>query len=350
MKEASPIKQPPYRIPYAYREEVKQELKEMLNAGIIEESNSEWASPIVLVRKKDKSLRLCVGYRRLNAVSEMEPYPMPRIEDLLDRLGRARFLTTLDLAKGYWQVKMKKSARDKTTFVTPYGLYQFTRMPFALSGAPGTFQRLMDKVLKGHESYSAAYLDDVIIYSGNWEDHIKHVAAVLQSLHEAGLTAMHTKCQFGKAECVYLGHRVGQGKIIPERSKIEAVRDFAIPTTKKEVRIFLGLAGYYRRFVKNFSTLAAPLSDLVRRNRPNQVQWGNEHNEAFQRIKELLCEQPILRCPDFTRMFILQTDASERGIGVVLSQRDDDGTELISAKSCSPVKNATQRSRRNVCQ
>ena len=197
-------------------------------------------------------------------------------------------------------------------------------MPFGLSGAPGNFQRLMDK---GHESYSAAYLDDVIIYSGNWEAHIKHVAAVLQSLQEAGLTARHTKCQFGKAECIYLGHRVGQGKIIPERSKIEAVRDFAIPTTKKEVRIFLGLAGYYRRFVKNFSTLAAPLSDLVRRNRPNQVQWGSEHNEAFQRIKELLHEQPILRCPDFTKMFILQTDASERGIGVVLSQKDDDGTD-----------------------
>ena len=200
-------------------------------------------------------------------------------------------------------------------------------MPFGLNGAPSTFQRLIDKVLKGLDSYCAAYLDDVIIYSGNWEDHIKHVAAVLQSLQEAGLTVKCSKCQFCKAECVYLGHRVGQGKIIPERSKIEAVRDFAIPTTKKEVRIFLGLAGYYRRFIKNFSTLAAPLSDLVKRNRPNQVQWGNEHNEAFQRIKELLCEQPILQCPDFTKVFILQTDASERGIGVVLSQRDDDGTD-----------------------
>ena len=141
-------------------------------------------------------------------------------------------------------------------------------MPFELCGAPGTFQQLIDNVLKGHESYSAAYLDDIIIYSGNWEDHIKHVAAVLQSLQEAGQTVKRSKCQFGKAECVYLGYRVGQGKIIPERSKIEAVRDFAIPTTKKEVRIFLGLAGYYRRFVKNFSTLAAPLSDLVKRNRP----------------------------------------------------------------------------------
>ena len=164
---------------------------------------------------------------------------------------------------------MKKSARDKTAFVTPYGLYQFTRMHFGLSGEPGTFQQLMDKVLKWHESNSAAYLDDIIIYySRNWEDHIKHIAAVLQSLQEAGLTAKRTKCQFGKAKCIYLGHRVGQGKIIPERSKIEAVRDFAIPTTKKEVRIFLGLAGYYHRFVKNFSTLAAPLSGLVKRKSP----------------------------------------------------------------------------------
>ena len=299
----------------------------MLNAGNIEELTSEWASPIVLVRKKDKSLRICVDYRKLNAVSQMEPYPMPRIEELLDRLGKASYLTTLDLAKGYWQVPVKESARDKTAFITPFRLYQFTRMPFGFSGAPGTFQRLMDRVLRGHEEYAAAYLDDVIIHSETWEDHVQHVTSVLEGLRTAGLTAKRSKCQFGKSECIYLGHRVGQGKVIPEQSKVEAVTNFAVPSMKKEVRVFLGLAGYYRKFIKDFSIIAAPLTDLMKRNPPNHIQWNEDLDGAFRKIKDFLCQQPILRSSDFKRTFVLQTDASERGIGVVLSQRDEEGTD-----------------------
>ena len=327
VKNSMPVRQPAYRIPYAYKEEVRKELREMLEAGVIEESKSEWASPIVLVRKKDKTLRLCVDYRRLNTVSEFEAYPMPRIEDLLDSLGKARFLTTLDLAKGYWQVPVQESARDKTAFITPFGLFQFTRMPFGLSGAPATFQRLMDRVLRGHENYAAAYLDDLVIHSETWEDHLEHISAVLMALREAGLTAKLRKCQFAKAECVYLGHRVGQGKIVPEQSKIDAVQRFPVPTTKKHVRVFLGLAGYYRKFIQNFSEITAPLSDLVKRNRPNQIQWNEKLDQAFKKVKELLCKKPVLRSPDFQRPFLLQTDASEQGIGVVLSQREEDGTD-----------------------
>ena len=296
----------------------------MLEAGVIEESKSEWASPIVLVRKEDKALRLCVDYLKLNAVSEFEAYPMPRIEDLLDSLGKAQFLTTLDLAKGYWQVPGKESAKDKTTFITPFGLFQFTRMPFRLIGAPATFQCLMDRVLQGHENYmyAAAYLVDLVIHSETWKDHLEHISAVLMALREGGLTAKLRKCQFAKAECVYLGHRVGQGKIVPEQSKIDAVQKFSVPTTKKHVHVSLGLAGYYRKFIQNFSEITAPLSDLVKCNRPNQLQWNEKLDQAFKKAKELLCKKPVLQSPDFQRPFLLQTDASEQGIGVVLTIGD----------------------------
>ena len=218
----------------------------------------------------------------------------------------------------------KESARDKTVFNTPSGLFQFTRMPFRLSGAPATFQRLMDRVLQGHENYmyAAAYLDDLVIHSETWEDHLEHISAVLMALREAGITTKLRKCQFTKAECVYLGHRVGQGKIVPEQSKIDAVQRFPVPTTKKHIRVFLGLAGYYRKFIQNFSEITAPLSDLV-----NQIKWNEKLDQAFKKVKELLCKKSVLQSPDFQRPFLLQTDASEQGIGVVLSQKEEDGTD-----------------------
>ena len=279
------------------------------------------------MRKRDKTLCLCVDYHKLNAVSQLEAYPMPRIEDLLDQLGKAKFLTTLDLGKGYWQIPVKQSARDKTAFVTPFGLYQFTRMPFGLSGAPGTFQRLMDKVLRGHHEYAAAYLDDIIIHSESWEDHIKHITVVLNSLMKAGLTAKPSKCQFGRDEIVYLGHRVERGRVQPEQSKIKAIQDFPKPATKKQVRAFLGLAGYYWKFIKNFSEVTAPLSDMVKQSQPSQVTWNENLERAFCKVKDLLCDEPVLQCPNFDKTLTLQTDASNRDVGAVLSQKDEDGTD-----------------------
>ena len=176
---ARPVKLPPYRLPHAHKETVQQEIDEMLESGIIEPSQSEWSAPIVLVKKKDGTLRLCVDYRRLNSVSKSDAYPMPRIDDLIDQLGKAQYLTTLDLTRGYWQVPVAADVRHKTTFVTPFGLYQFTVMPFGLQGAPATFQRLMDQVLRGVGDFEAAYLDDTVIFSETWEDHLTHVHSVL---------------------------------------------------------------------------------------------------------------------------------------------------------------------------
>ena len=169
-----PVRLPPYRLPYAYRDAVKAEIEDMLKHGVIEESHSEWSAPIVLVKKKDGTLRLCVDYCQLNSISVMDAYPMPRIDELIDRLGQAKFISTMDLNRGYWQVPMAEEAKAKTAFVTPFGLFQFNVMPFGLQGAPVTFQRLMDRVIQGLQDYTAAYLDDLIIFSTCWTDHLKH--------------------------------------------------------------------------------------------------------------------------------------------------------------------------------
>ena len=327
--DAAPVKLPPYRVPHAYRirTQVKQELDEMLEAGIIEPSNSNWSAPMIVVTRQDRPIRLCVDYRRLNTVSKMDAYPMPRIDDLIDGLGKAKYISTIDLTRGYWQVPLSQESREKSAFATPYGLFQFNVMPFGLQGAPATFQRLVDKVLQGCEEYADAYFDDVIDFSETWKAHLVHLREVLTRLRAANLTLRGRKCKFGVSECVYLGHRVGNGMIQPEQSKVDAVRNMVRPGTKKQVRKFLGLTGYYRRFIPNYATIAAPLSDLTRKSLPKSVIWTVECERAFQQIKDCLCSSPVLYNPDFDREFFVQTDASDRGCGAVLGQTDQDGCE-----------------------
>ena len=319
--EASPVRLVLYRIPHALRENVHQELKEMLEHGIIEHSSSDWASPLVIVRM-DSSLRLCVDYRRLN--SKADAYPMPRVDDLINLVAGSPYITTLDLTKGYWQVPVAREDREKTAFTTPFGLYQFTRMPFGLQGAPTTFQRMVDKILN---EFAGAYIDDVIVYSKTWGAHLQQLEAVLGKIQEAGLTVKRKKCQFGMAKCGYLGHVIGSGKVCPESAKIEAVRKFEQPKTKTRVRSFLGLTVYYRKFIPDYATLAAPLTDLTRKTKPNQVAWTPECAAAFDQLKDSLCASPVLKSPDWNKPFILQTDASDRGVGAVLSQSEDDGND-----------------------
>ena len=199
-------------------------------------------------------------------------------------------------------------------------------MPFGLQGAPATFQRLIDRVLKGMESYAAAYLDDLVIHSRTWAKHLAQVRSVLQRLREAGLTAKPSKCQFGMAQCVYLGHIVGNGMVQPERGKLQGVEAFSNAKTKKEVRFFLGLTGYYRKFIPDYASIAASLTDFTKKTSPNQVLWNERCEAAFKRLKDLLCSAPVLQSPDFERDFVLQTDASD-GVGAVLSQVDDTGAD-----------------------
>ncbi|MGH0125953.1 UNVERIFIED_CONTAM: hypothetical protein FKN15_025173 [Acipenser sinensis] len=313
----------PYRVPETRRSAIREEVKEMLEAGVIEESTSEWSSPIVMVPKPDGKWRFCNDFRKVNDVSKFDAYPMPRIDELLESIGKARYISTLDLAKGYWQIPLSPGSKEKTAFSTPDGLYQYTVMPFGLHGAPATFQRLMDKILRPHREYAAAYLDDVVIQSEDWEGHLPRVQAVLNSIHKAGLTANPEKCTLGMEEAKYLGYVVGRGMIRPQESKVEAIKNWPRPINKKQVRAFLGIAGYYRRFVPDFATIAFPLTELTRNRCPLMVKWSPEAEKAFTTLKEALCSSPVLVVPDFSKEFLVQTDASEVGLGAVLSQEVD---------------------------
>ena len=312
-----------YRIPESKREAVRAEVRKMLELGVIEESHSQWCSPIVLVPKPDGSIRFCNDFRKLNEVSKFDAYPMPRVDELVERLAKDRFFTTLDLTKGYWQIPLTKHAREKTAFATPDGLFQYRIMPFGLHGAPATFQRLMDKLLRPHTEYAAAYLDDVIIHSPDWESHLDKVQAVLDTLRRAGLTANPSKCALGLAEARYLGYLVGRGLVKPQMNKIGAIQSWPRPLRKKQVRAFLGIVGYYRRFIPHFATRAAPLTDLIKARSSDTVKWNSKAEEAFAGLRAALCAQPVLVAPDFGKEFFLQTDASEVGLGAVLSQNVD---------------------------
>ena len=314
------VRQRPYRIPPALKENVIKELTELLENGVIEESTSDWASPIVVVKKKDGSNRICVDYRKLNAQTKFDAYPMPRIDEMLDAVGKSQYLTTLDLSKGYWQVPMDDADKEKTAFTSPLGLLQFTVMPFGLSGAPATFQRLMDKILRGTEDYAGVYLDDIIVYGDTWNSHLKNIRVILQRIKDAGLTIKLKKCSFGMSECTYLGHQIGRGGVRPEETKMKAIQEMPIPQTKKEVRSFLGLVGYYRRFIPHFATKAEPLTSLTKKGLPEKIHWNESADQAFQTLKTSLTHSVMLHNPDYSQVFQLQTDASDVGVGAVLSQ------------------------------
>ena len=326
---AKPIRQRPYRLPWVHRDAVKKELDMMLKHGIIEESSSEWAQPIVVVPKKGSSeVRLCIDFRKVNQVAKLDSYPLPRNEDLIDKMAQAKYISTMDLSRGYWQIPLTDESKDKTAFTTPFGLWQFVTMPFGLADAQATCQRLVDtKLIRGLEDHAAAYVDDLTVFSMSWEEHLVHLQDMLERLRDAGLTVKPKKCKFGMKETEYLGHVVGNGVVKPCQSKTEAVKKFQVPETKKQVRSFLGLAGYYRKFIKNFSDLAAPLTNLTKKREPQKVKWTQECDQAFRQLKEVLCNKPVLKAPDFTKEFRLQTDASEYGLGAVLSQKDEEGLE-----------------------
>uniref|UniRef100_A0A8C1KT19 Gypsy retrotransposon integrase-like protein 1 n=1 Tax=Cyprinus carpio TaxID=7962 RepID=A0A8C1KT19_CYPCA len=329
LKPDAVVKRQSYRIPERLQVPLQEEVDLMLRLGIIEPSNSEWCHPIVLVPKKDGSIRFCIDIRYLNSVSQFDSYPTPRISDLIDRLGQSKYLTTMDLSKGYWQIPLTSPSRPLTAFRTPRGLFHFKVLPFGLHGAVATFQRLIDQVLRGLP-FAAAYLDDIVIYSNTWEEHVQHLAEVLQRLQNAGLTVNPTKCAIAKQETEYLGYVIGQGVVRPQVKKVQALEGCAVPQTRKDMRSFLGMAGFYHRFVPNFSSRAAPLTDMVGARCPNQLQWTEERLKAFRDIQGALATSAVLHNPDFSRPFIVQTDASERGVGAVLLQGPPESRQPVA--------------------
>ena len=315
----APIAQRPYRIPQSRRQALKAEIDTMLDEGIIRPSVSPWASPVVIVEKKDGSLRFCCDYRRLNSVSQFDPYPLPLISETLDALGNAKHFSSLDLASGYWQVPLDEKSIAKSAFVIPGGKYEWTRMPFGLAGSPSTFQRLMDVLLSGLlYEVCLVYLDDIIIYSSTVEEHLERLKLVLNKLREANLKLKPSKCKFFRKELKYLGHVVSRDGMAMDPEKLRAVKDYPRPQNVKDVRAFLGLTGFYRRFIDRYADKAKALTQLQKKG--IEFKWTLEADAAFQELKKALVTGPILKYPDFNRPFLVATDASNVGIGSVLAQ------------------------------
>ena len=335
----TPSNTQPYRLAPMKKSLVDQQLEEMLQAGHIVPSHSPWAAPIVLSPKKDGSLRFCVDYRKLNASTIKTAYPIPRIDDTLDSLREAKYISTLDLRSGYWQVEIDRESRSKTAFITHRGLFEFVVMPFGLSNAPATFQRLMDIVLAGIKWQSClVYIDDIIVFSPTFEQHLKDLSNVFDRLSAAGLTLKATKCDFCRKELKYLGHLVTPEGIKPDPGLVDAVQSFPRPQRLKDVQSFLGLTGYYRRFIRDYAKVAEPLLRLVRSHQrskrsSNTIEWSDDCQKAFSTLKSILTQAPILRAPNFERPFILELDACDYGLGAILTQEYDEQKFVIAYAS-----------------
>ena len=336
-----PVRQQCRRVPPFRREQAKKMIDDMLQKDIIQPSSSPWASPIILVPKKDGSLRFCIDYRKLNSVTRKDAYPLPRVDDTLEALSGSKWFSTLDLICGYWQVEIEEKDRHKTAFCTREGLFEFKVMPFGLCNAPAVFQRLMDLVLSGIQwERCLVYIDDIVIMGKTFERHLQNLILVLERLRRAGLRLKPSKCSLFQEKVVYLGHVVTREGIHTDPEKVNAVKTWPVPTSGRDVQQFLGLVGYYRNYIQNFATIAKPLYQLTERGR--EFCWSEECSISFQELRSQLVAAPILAFPDFSKPFLLDTDACETGIGAVLSQ-EHDGLERVVAYASRTLSKAERK-------
>ena len=299
-----PIHQPLRRVPEALKEAIESEVTRMLEQSVIRPSTSPWSSPVVMVRKNDGSWRFCVDYRKLNSVTHRDAYPLPRIDATLDSLSGCKYFTTLDLASGYWQVALEESDKEKTAFSTPQGHFEFNVMPFGLTNAPATFQRLIECALSGLTyDQCLIYLDDIIIFSSSFQEHLCRLKNVFLALRRAHLKLKLSKCTFACSEVHYLGHIVSAKGIKPDPRKVEAVSQYPAPSNVKEMKQFLGLTNYYRKFIYNYAHIAEPLNKLLR-GRKKDFLWTPCCQQAFDNLKSKLITSPILGYPNFTLPFV----------------------------------------------
>ena len=313
------VRMKPYQLPFASQEFVKEEVQKLLDMGVVEPSVSPFSSPIVLVKKKDGSLRLCIDFRKLNAFTILDATNIPLPEDLFAQLSDSSIFSSCDLSKAYWQISVHPDSRHYTAFQTPLGLMQWTRMPFGLVNAPATFCRLMRIVLHD-KPWLLSYFDDTLLHTRSWEDHITGLQMLLSTLREHGLTVNPSKLVIGQTSIQFLGHSVSNGTLAPVASQVSKVLDLKAPSTKKQVRSLMGLISYYRAFIPEFSAITSPLTDLLRKGSPEKVVWTPDCESALLSIQKLLTEDPVLIIPNLHDEFIVRTDASDYGIGAVLLQ------------------------------
>ena len=349
LSDPTPFKERHRRIPPAMVQSVREHLKEMLDLGVIRPSNSPFASNVVLVKKKDGTLRFCIDLRRLNNNTIKDSYALPRTEETFDALHGSCIFSTLDLKSSYWQVEIEENDKHKTAFrVGNLGFFECNRMPFGLTNAPATFQRLIETCMGDlHLNSCLLYLDDIVVFSKSFEEHLTRLEAVFQRLHQAGLKLKTSKCHFFKQSIKYLGHIISAKGVHTDPDKISTVRDWPVPISAKELLSFLGFVGYYRRFIRNFSQIARPLYEVTtgvpsKRNKIKicpGFRWGPEQEDAFKKLKDLVTSAPVLAFANFNKPFILHTDASAESLGACLYQQQDDNTErpvAFASRGLSP--------------
>ncbi|XP_062203827.1 uncharacterized protein LOC133906051 [Phragmites australis] len=316
---AHPFRLRPYRYSPAQKDEIEKQVKALLLNGMIQESSSPFASPVLLVKKKTGEWRMCVDYRRLNALTIKNKYPLPIIDEFLDELHGAGWFTTLDLRAGYHQIRIAQGEEFKTAFQTHNGHYEYKVMLYGLTGAPATFQSVMNSVLSDLlRKCVVMFIDDILIYSKTWQDHVKHLQLVFEILQANGLKVKLSKCCFAQQQLAYLGHVISARGVQTDPDKISIIKDWPTPSTVKEVRSFLGLVGYYRKFVRHFGHLSKPLTNLLKKG--EIFVWTQTTDEAFQALKRALITALVLAMPYFSKPFMVETDASDHGIGAVLQQ------------------------------
>ena len=314
-----PVHTAPYRTSPKDRDIIQKEVERMLKENIIRPSRSPWASPVVLITKKDGTIRFCVDYRKLNLVTKRDVYPLPRIDDSLAALGGGRWFSTLDLTSGYWQIPVEEESKEKTAFISASGLYEFNVLPFGLSNSPSTFQRFLDIVLAGLKWKSLlVYLDDICIFSSDFEQHLKDLGEVFLRLREAKLKLKPSKCHLFQRQIKYLGHIVSSDGVMPDPEKVKAITNMPLPTDVASLQSFLGLLNYYRKFIPNFSILGSELYQLTKTNVP--FIWTDKHTKIVQELKGKLLSARVLHHPNFNLEFRVHTDACTQGLGATLSQ------------------------------
>ena len=353
---AHPVRQRHRPLPPSQYKAVRDHIHSLMEEGIVRESGSPWAYPVVVVQKKDSSIRLCVDFRRLNQLTHRDSFPLPRIEESLQALGGAKFFSVLDLTSGYYQVAVHPNDVEKTAFAVPFGLYEYTRLPFGLSNAPATFQRLMQRCL-GEQCFDNVliYLDDIIVYSPDFDTHLTHLDGVFTNLRNHGLKLKPVKCHLLKTEVQYLGRRVSSSGVAVDPQKIKVVREWPEPASVKDVRAFLGFTGFFRHFIQGYASIAGPLfrylkGDQKQKRRNTKpingpINLAEAGKQAFHRLVDCVTTSPILSYADFSKLFRVETDASATGLGAILFQQDDDDNSHVIAYASRTLRPAERSDR-----